>query len=191
MRQVSKITIVLFVLMLGTSWFLSSCNSDTDTTAEKTPILVWEYKNQTAFDTVYPQGWEYFIVREGIMVFAPDEVTYEAESGPSMTILREAPGVSFAPLREELDHFLEYGPLREDYILTSEVTPVDIGGYEGLEVAIEREATEMFIPMKGVIYVVRADSGALYTFIASAPTEQWDQNWPLLLVISQNINFNE
>ncbi|OGO16879.1 MAG: hypothetical protein A2Z14_01790 [Chloroflexi bacterium RBG_16_48_8] len=191
MRQVSQFSWIFFIFLFGIVWMLSGCTSDSDSPPETTPILVWEYKNQTAFDTVYPEGWEYGIIREGFIVFAPPNVAYDSESGPSMSILREAPGVLISSLQEELDHFLEYGPLREDYFLISEVNPVTIGQYDGLEVAVERESTEMFIAMKAMIYVIRTDSGSLYTFMATAPTEQWEESWPLLSAIIQNGTFNE
>lgn len=190
MRQVFPV-IYLLILLVSTSGVLSSCTSRTETTPKATPILVWEFKNETAFETVYPEGWVQDIIRQGFMVFAPQEVAFESESGPSMSIIREPFDGLMSSLEEELNHFLEYGPLREDYFLISDINPVEMGQYDGLEVAVEREADEMFIAMKSVISVIRTDSGSLYTFIAAAPTEKWDESWPLLLTITQNITFNE
>lgn len=190
MRQVSRFVFVWVVLILGT-WALTACNSNNVETPETTPIVVWEYKNETAFDTVYPEGWEQSVLRGGFLAFAPPQVAFDSEPGPSMSVLRDPPGVSFSSLQEEMDHFLEFGPLREDYFLTSEIIPVEIGQYGGLEVQVEREATEMFIAMKGLITITRADSGALYTFIATAPSEQWEESYPLFLAILQNVAFNE
>jgi hypothetical protein len=191
MRQVSRYKLLMIVFLVGTSWVLSSCTSNQQDDSKVTPIPVWEYKNETAFDTVYPEGWVQDIIFQGFLAFAPPEVAYESESGPSMSILREPYNRLISPLEEELNHFLEYGPLREDYFLISSISPIKIGQYDGLEVALEREATEMFIAMKSVISVTQTDSGSLYTFIATAPTEQWDDSWPLLLTITQNITFNE
>lgn len=190
MMRASKVMFLwvsLVVLGLGLN---ASC-TPSDDTPKPTQIIVWEYKNDTAFDTVYPEGWEQTIIREGFLVFAPPEVAYDSEAGPTMSILREGPLGVPDSVEEELNHFLEFGPLREDYSLISDIVPVEIGQYEGLEVAVERQATEMYLAMKGVISVVRTDSGSLYTFIATAPTDQWDANWPLLLAISQNVTFNE
>jgi hypothetical protein len=190
MRKTKVISSWLF-LFVGLVFFSAGCVSSGDATPEATPIMVWEYENRTAFDTVYPEGWDVSLIREGFLVFSPPEVAYESVAGPTMSILRtgalEGPGT----VKEELDHFLEFGPLREDYVLISSINPVKIGQYDGLEVAVEREATEMFLAMKSVISVVKTDSGSLYTFVATAPTDQWDENWPLLLSISQNISFNE
>jgi hypothetical protein len=191
MRQVSITIIVWLVFILSVSGIISACNSGPEEDPSSTPIVVWEFKNQTAFDTVYPEGWENFIVKEGFLVFGPHGVTYLGESGPTMSIIRQPPGTSLPSLEEELSHFLEFGPLREDYFLISDINDVKMGQYDGLEVAVEREATEMFIAMKGVISVVKTESGSLYTFIATAPADQWDASWPLLLTITQNITFNE
>jgi len=191
MKRISKVAFLWVILCVGVFLFSSGCNSDLDNTPESTPILVWEYKNEIAFDTVYPQGWEQSLIRKGFLVFAPPEVAYQDESGPTMSIMRESPLGFPDSLEEDLNHFLEFGPLREDYFLISDINPVKIGQYDGLEVAVEREATEMFIAMKSVISITRTDSGSLYTLIATAPTEQWDESWPLLLAISQNVTFNE
>jgi hypothetical protein len=190
MRQVIKFVFLWMVFILGT-WALSACNSTDIEPPEETPIVVWEYKNETAFDTVYPEGWEQSVLREGFLAFAPPKVALDSEPGPSMSVLRDPPGASYSSLQEEMDHILEFGPLREDYFLTSEVTPVEIGQYGGLEVNIEREATEMFIAMKGIITITRTDSGSLYTFIATAPSEEWEESYPLFLAILDNITFNE
>jgi hypothetical protein len=125
------------------------------------------------------------------LVFASPEVAFELEAGPPMSILREPLDGLISPLEEELNHYLEFGPLRDDYSLTSSINPVKIGQYDGLEVAVEREATEIYIAMKLAISITRTDSDNLYTFIATAPTEQWNDSWPLLLTITQNITFSE
>ena len=191
MKRVSKVVFVWVTLCMSMMVFSTGCNSVSDATPKATPIMVWEYENKTAFDTVYPEGWEQTIIREGFLVFSPPEVAYESASGPTMSVLRTSPLGLPGTVREELDHFLEFGPLREEYVLISDIVPVKIGQYEGLEVALEREATEMYIAMKSVISVVRTESGSLYTFVATAPTEEWDESWPLLLAISQNVTFNE
>jgi hypothetical protein len=191
MRQVARIKFVIVILLMSTSWVLSSCTSGETQIPKPTPILVQEYKNETAFDTVYPQGWVVDIIRQGYLAFAPSDVAYESAPGPSMSILRKPFDGLTTTLEDELNHFLEFGPLREDYFFISDINPVEIGQYDGLEVALERDATEMYIAMKTVISMTRTDSGSLYTFIATAPTEQWDESWPLLLTITQNITFNE
>jgi hypothetical protein len=187
--KVTRIFVGLFIFLM-TAWSLSACNSEKDETPDSTPIVVWEYKNETAFDTVYPQGWTSEVIRTGIMVFAPEEVAYDLVPGPTMTVILEAPR-GFSDAAEGLDHFLEFGPLREGYVITSEIAPTQLGQYDGIQVGVEREATEMFIAMKGVITAAETAKSNIYYFVATAPTEQWDQNWPLFLAIVQNVNFNE
>ncbi len=188
--KISRIIVGLCLFALTNSWFLSACNSETSVTPDPTPIVVWEFKNETAFDTVYPEGWTSEIIRQGILVFAPEDVAYELVPGPTMTVILESPR-GFADVEEGLDHFLEFGPLREDYILTSEIKPIQLGQYDGLQVGIAREATEMFIAMKGVITAAETGKSNIYYFVATAPDEQWEQSWPQFLAILQNVNFNE
>ena len=191
MKRDLRVVFLWVLLFVGVLLVTSGCKSDLTSTLESTPILVWEYSNEVAFDTVYPEGWEHYIIRVGFSVFSPPEVAYQNESGPTMSVIRETPFGVPGTLEEEVNQFLEFGPLREEYFLISDINPVKIGQYDGLEVAVEREASEMFLAMKSVISITRTDSGSLYTFIATAPTEQWDESWPLLLAISQNVTFNE
>lgn len=190
MKRNSMVVILWGILCLGLLWLTAGC-TPSDSTPKPTPIMVWEYKNTKAFETVYPEGWEYTMMREGFLVFASPNVAYDSEAGPTMSIIRESPLELPGSLEDELNHFLEFGPMREDYFLISDISPVKIGQYDGLEVAVEREAEDIFMAMKSVISVIRTESGSLYTFIATAPTEQWAESWPLLLAISQNVTFNE
>ena len=64
-----------------------------------------------------------------------------------------------------------------------------LGQYSGLRVSVERQSTEEDIAMKGVITAAFTENSTLYYFIATAPTDQWDQNWPKMLAILQNVNF--
>jgi len=187
----SKVDAFRLFLFVGLLIVSAGCVSTENATPKATPIIVWEYENETAFDTVYPEGWEVSLIREGFLVFAPPNVAYDSEAGPTMSVLRTSPLGGAGSLEDELNHFLDFGPLREDYFLTSDINPVKIGQYDGLEVAVEREAKDMYLAMKSVISMVRAENGSLYTFVATAPADQWDESWPLLLAISQNINFNE
>ena len=189
MRVLRRI-IGLCILLITTAWSLLGCNSETSVTPDPTPIVVWEYKNETAFDTVYPEGWVSDILRQGILVFSPEEVAYELVPGPTMTVILEPPR-GFADVEEALDHFLEFGPLRQDYVITSEIKPIQLGQYEGLQVGVAREATEMFIAMKGVITAAETGKSNIYYFVATAPEEQWEQGWPQFLAILQNVHFNE
>jgi hypothetical protein len=176
--------------MLTTAWLLLGCHSETSVTPSPTPIVVWEYKNETAFDTVFPEGWTNEIIRQGILVFAPEEVAYELVPGPTMTVILESPR-GFNNVEEGLDHFLEFGPLRANYVITSEIKPVQLGQYDGLQVGVSREETEMLIAMKGVITAAETEKNNIYYFVATAPEEEWEQSWPQFLAILQNVHFNE
>jgi ABC-type dipeptide/oligopeptide/nickel transport system permease component len=37
---------------------------------------------------------------------------------------------------------------------------------------------------------VKTDSGYIYYFIATAPTEDWDESWPEFLAILENVEFH-
>ncbi len=182
-----KIFVLAFVSIIG----LSACDSNPENTPEVTPLPVWKFENEMTFNTVYPAGWSAEVMKEGFLVFSPPEVGYDGNPGPSMTVLREVPESIAFSLEEELDHFLQFGPLREDYTVSSPNTPFQVGEYEGIRVGVERQASDIYISMKGVIVAVKTESATLYYFIATAPSEQWEESWPLLLAMMQNVTFNE
>ncbi len=188
--KVTRIIIGLYVFFLITAWSLSACNSVENDSPDSTPIVVWEYKNETAFDTVYPEGWTSEVIRQGILVFSPPDVAYDLIPGPTMMVILEFPK-GFADVEEALNHFLEFGPSRDGYAITSQLVPTQLGQYDGLQVQVEREAEEIYIAMKGVITAAKTAKGNFYYFVATAPTEQWEQSWPQFLAILQNVNFNE
>jgi hypothetical protein len=182
-----KILVLGYVSIIG----LSACESNTEKLPEATSLPVWVFQNEKTFNTVYPEGWSEEVVKEGFLVFSPPEVGYEGNPGPSLTVLRQVPERIAFSLEEEFNHFLEFGPLREDYTISSPNTPFQVGEYEGIRVGVERQASDIYISMKGVIVAVKTKSATLYYFIATAPTEQWEESWPLLLAIIQNVTFNE
>lgn len=108
-----------------------------------------------------------------------------------MTVYRIAPEGAAGELDEELEQFLERGPLRDQYFLTSEILEASLGQYAALRVEFEREAIEELNAMIGTIVSARVASRAVYHFVATAPTEQWAESWPLMASVLQSVSFNE
>jgi hypothetical protein len=180
-----KIHISLF---LGLIFALSSCENSTEE-PPPTPIPVVEYSNETSFDTVYPSDWVETILGTGFLIFSPVDVAYEGVPGPSLTVRMIPPGFSAPTLEEDFDRFLKFGPLRGDYAQNTDIQNVKVGQYRGLRVEVERKETDEFIAMKGVIVAVWTENTTVYYFIATAPTEIWDLNWPKMQAILQNLTF--
>jgi hypothetical protein len=179
----------LFFLSIGFALLTFACKGPVEDVPSSTPIPVVEYTNETSFDTVYPSDWVETVLGTGFLVFSPIEVAYEGLPGPSITVRMIPPGFSAPTLEEDMQRFLEFGPLRGDYVQNTDIQSAKVGQYSGLRVEVEREAADEFIAMKGVIVAVWTENTTVYYFIATAPTEQWDQNWPKMQAILQNLQF--
>ncbi len=185
-----KISRFFILPMIGILLVLSACNTAAEDVTSPTPIPVVEYKNETSFDTVYPVDWVETILTQGFLIFSPVNVAYQGEIGPSVTVRMIAPGFSSSPqLEEDFNNFLTRGPFQGDYEQTSEILNVKLGQYSGLRVFVERQQAGEIIAMKGMITAVFTQNGTSYYFIATAPIEQWDQNWPKMQAILQNVKF--
>lgn len=187
MNQHSRICKV-FLPLIGFVLLVSACETVPPET-KATPIPVVEYNNETSFDTVYPSDWVETVLGTGFLVFSPIEVAYEGNPGPSLTVRMIPPGFSAPTLEEDFQRFLEFGPLRGNYVQNTEIDSVKVGQYSGLRVEVEREASGEEIAMTGVIVAVWTENTTVYYFIGTAPTEVWDQNWPKMQAILQNLHF--
>jgi hypothetical protein len=128
---------------------------------------------------------------EGLLVFGPPNVISLEGLGPSVTIYRIPPEMVAFTLEGQLEQFLERGPYAQDFIPVSEMLDTKLGEYPALRVDFAREAIEFFEAMTGFIVSARMESGAVYHFVATTPTEQWSETWPLMTSVIQSVNFNE
>jgi hypothetical protein len=179
------------IILICLSFVVFACNQTTEQVPDSTPVLVHQYTETTAFEIVYPVNWVSNIVDQGLLIFGPIEVVSLEEPGPSVTIYRIQPEKVTLSLEEHLDRFLERGPLTEEFTLSSEVSESSLGQYPALRADIQREAGEILTATKGFVISVKVANGAIYHFVATAPTEEWEQNLPLINAMIQNMTFNE
>ena len=183
-----KVTLVL--LLAIAALILSGCTPESEP-PEATPVLVQEFTATSAFELLYPVNWINNLIRPGLLVFGPVEVVSLNAPGPSVTVYRISPLGAAGELDEELGQFLERGPLSEQFFLTSEVLEASLGQYAALRVEFEREAIEELNALTGYIVSARVASRAVYHFVATAPSEQWAESWPLMASVLQSVSFNE
>jgi hypothetical protein len=178
------------LFLICAALILAACLS---VSGEPTPITVEvrEHTNPNAFDVQYPADWEGLVVAEGVMVFGPPEVAGLLKSGPSVTIFRiSAEGVTGSD-EEFLDTYLSRGPLRDGFETNGSVGTSRIGRYQGLGVELKRDQSENVDAFRGLVMLVRTDSGAVYVFSATSPTESWEEHWPPMKVIIDSVRFHE
>ena len=170
MRRLFALVILIFLLIAVTGCTPEPARSQA---VETVPFI--RFEETQAFHTLYPSGWEAYILDKGIVLFAPPEVLEDKVPGPSLTVYRDAPADSIETLSVLMDHFLDNGPMRADYLLTSSIQNTEVNGVQGL--MVDFESTDPGDQIKGRIEMVRLDNQAVYYFIASAPHDVWDQEW--------------
>lgn len=187
MNRLLPIVLVIFGISLLAACYPSPIRREP--TAQV--VGVFEHKNPHTFDLEYPVEWSAVIVTEGVMVFGPPHVVGIIEPGPSVTVYR-IPAVGVTGTDQDVfDNFLRSGPLSGDFELSGPIEVARLGQYQGLGVDVDRERSGDLIAMQGKIRLVRTESGAVYIFSATGPSESWEQDWPRLSVILDSVQFNE
>lgn len=176
-------------------------------TATQTPILVSPpvppsptpmpgmtvYYNPTAFSLQYPADWTYYIPHLGMLIIGELEGALQNKPGPSFVVFRKEPlGIGEETARDLLENYLERGPLSEGYLQTGKITPVTIGGLEGVEALVEEpEAEDRPLMLRSYVASVVTSQGVGYVFTATSPQQMWDDDWPTLRTIRDSITFPE
>jgi hypothetical protein len=188
----SAATRSLPALLLLALLLLVACEKDGDAPpATLPPLEVTTYKNEAAFDLLYPADWSYQVMREGIMLFGEEEVLFQQEAGASVVFYRIPANTGREDLPESFAHFMDNGPLRTGYEETSELQSVQLDGREALAVSVKRDEAETQPAVQAYILGTRTESGSIYIISATAPSDEWNRHWPAFQVLVQSIHFNE
>jgi hypothetical protein len=184
MKQILSIILIIFSLGL-----LTACSVETE--INPTPVIVQQYSGSSAFELQYPAEWVDAIIQQGLLVFGPPDVVGFLMTGPSVTVYRISPENAGQGVEAQLEHFLAFGPYEENFEPVTEILETKLGQYSALRIDIAREEFEHLMAMTGYVITTRVNSGAIYHFIATAPTETWVDDWPLLASVIQSVSFNE
>ncbi len=151
---------------------LAACQArPTETSAPTaTPISVYRYENPNALDMVYPIGWEFSVVTEGVLLFgAPDAIALKPGSA-SLVVFRQSPLAAPPALQDAMHSYLERGPLQTGYHESSDMAASQLGGQAALEVFVEAaaDAKKEAPPMRAFVIGAHVDRGAFYVLSATA-----------------------
>ena len=148
------------------------------------------YENEAAFDMLYPTIWSFTLIQEGLLAFAESDALNLAteELDASLVVFRDADPVRFT-LAEDLQHYLDGGPLDAGFVQVENSTKVVIQGVESKSVVVVRDSAEN--PAQAIIVMARSRTGITYTFTATAPQYAWDFWWPHFQVMLSSVEFNE
>lgn len=123
----------------------------------------------------YPEGWSYIIPMQGLLVSAPPETLSQSEAGQTFTVQRNAPLSVYGTLDEALDIYLRRGALRPDRMWNtiSEIERSTFLGREALVVDLEGRENEASPESRAHVVITTAENSFVYTFVLTAPGEQW------------------
>ena len=109
-----------------------------------------------------------------------------------MSVLRVPIAQVHGNAEGELNHYLDFGPLRAGYTKNGEYEPLTIGGQEAWAVSLSFAGDgEELIPMETYIVSSETESGAVYIFTSTAPAEMWDQYETTFKVMVNSVAFTE
>jgi hypothetical protein len=179
----------------GTLFLLVACRQASDPNVAKsataTPMAVHAYENELALDLLYPADWDFQIIRNGLLLFAEPQTLSQQEAGASVAVFRRPPADVRGGLEGALQHYLDSGPLRSGFEATTDLQASQLGGREALQVSIESESDEDELAVKGYIIAAETESGVVYIISATAPLEEWDEQWHAFKLLVGSVEFNE
>ncbi len=180
------------MLVLG---LLAGCktavSSPPPPTATSAPLKMLQYSNEAAFDLLYPEGWTYYLPREGMLLFGEEKTINQAQPGAMMTILRITPSSVHGNAEGELNHFLDFGPRRDGYALDGERREVEINGRSALVQHLNYPGEADNLPMKATVVAAETESGAVYIFASTAPADVWEANASKFDLMVSSVSFHE
>ena len=161
--------------------------------------LIWTtYNTGFGFSMVYPESWTQSILSEGLIAFgeAEDvaENTVSGEAARTIVVFRRSPQ-GFESLEAEFERYVEAGPESSGFISDDGIRETKLDGRPAYEIKIrtDPELIESEDRPDTTLYIIAAyaDNGVTYYITATAPTEQWQDWWPVYQVAIASFEFLE
>lgn len=180
---------ILWIAIAGL--LLSACGEIVANPATVTPEFSFQqYRNEAAFEMLYPTTWNFDLIQEGLIAFAhPDALTLDTETlQANVVVFRQSADPRFT-VEDDLTHYLESGPLGAGFVRVDEAPQLLVDAPASASAMVVRDSAEN--PATSFVIVARTDSGALYTLTATAPQHGWDFWWPHFQIMLSSVKFNE
>jgi hypothetical protein len=188
-QYIAKAVFPLSLLLL-TACQTAAPNQPAPTPTEA-PLRVLQYTNEAALDLFYPDGWTFYLPRQGILLFGEEKTINKGEPGAMMTILRVEPTAVHGNAEGELNHFLDFGPKRDGYTAGEAMQVLEINGRSALSQRLSYPGEGENIPMETSVVAAEVESGAVYIFASTAPADVWEANAKKFDVMVSSVSFNE
>jgi hypothetical protein len=147
----------------------------------------------TGFTFRYPDGWEYLIPMQGLLVLGDPATLYESVPGPTFTVQRNDPLSVYGTLDEALDLYLRRGPMRSDrsWEMLGEINKSTFEGRDALSVDIQGKENEVSPELRAHVVVTTSQNSFVYMLILTAPAENWSAHEPILTAMLDSLKLLE
>jgi hypothetical protein len=176
--------LILLAAFLATRPSVSSADNLLTRTFDKSP---------TGFTFRYPDGWEYLIPMQGLLVLGDPTTLYDNVAGPTFTVQRNDPLSVYGSLDEALDLYLRRGPMRPDrsWSMLGDINKSTFEGREALIVDIQGKENEASPELRAHVVVTTSQNSFVYMLILTAPTENWSVHEPILTAMLDSLKLLE
>lgn len=151
------------------------------------------FEGPASFSVRYPEGWQYYIPKMGVLVIAEPE-TLGGNYGPSFSIERSSALMMEGSLSNVLEAYLASGPERQEdrWIRQGDFTALTLaGGRDALVVDLVGHEYDGDPEMHVRLIVTKANNMVVYVISVNAPPDTWEANAPLLMRMVESITFVE
>lgn len=150
-------------------------------------------KSPTGFTFRYPDGWEYLVPMQGLLVLGDPTTLYDNVVGPTFTVQRNDPLAVYGTLDEALDLYLRRGPLRPDrsWSILGEINKSTFEGRDALTVDIQGKENEASPELRAHVVVTTSENTFVYILVSTAPAADWAVHEPLLSAVLDSLQFLE
>lgn len=147
----------------------------------------------TGFSFRYPDGWEYMIPMQGLLIAGKAETLYENQPGATFTIQRGAPLSVHGTLDAALDQYLRRGALSDsrDWKTTTEIQSTTFLGREALQVDLQGKENAASPEQRARIVATIAENTLVYLLVIAAPVETWETDGVLLEAMLASVEILE
>jgi hypothetical protein len=147
----------------------------------------------TGFTFRYPDGWQYLIPMQGLLVMGAPDTLNNSEPGPTFTVQRSEPLSVYGTLDEALDLYLRRGPLRPDRSWTKlgEITKSTFAGRDALLVDIQGKENEVSPELRAHVVATTSQNTFVYFIVLTAPAADWAVHEPTLIAMLNSLQMSE
>ncbi|MCA9988601.1 MAG: hypothetical protein KDE09_02165 [Anaerolineales bacterium] len=153
-------------------------------------VVFKTHNNGYGFKMLYPENWTESLISQGLMAFGEAEdvsaATAAGTAASTVVVFRRQPQ-AFESLQAEFARYVEGGPEASGFVSEDGIHETTLDGRQAFEVLTQTDpeliAAEDRPDTTLYIIAVYADNGVTYYVTATAPTEDWEEMWPIFQVM--------